>query len=110
MSTDKDIEKQIVDKGLTAPRVTIAHITSLIKDETYTKLPSGKKLVCELTLKNGFTVTGIASVVSVENFDLEIGKKISKANAINEIWPFEGYLLQETLFNQYNATSDGFGD
>ena len=49
------------------------------------------------TLKNNFTVRGEAAVVSKENFNEEIGRKISYENARNKIWELEGYLLQEKL-------------
>ena len=73
-------------------------ILGKIVGETYTTLPSGKVLVCELMLENGFSVRGEAAVVSKENFNEEIGRKISKENAINSIWQLEGYLLQEELY------------
>ncbi len=97
---DTEIEKEICDKGLNAPRVTPDLIASIIIGETYTKLPSGRTLICELTLKNGYTVRGESSCVSVENFDLELGKKISREDAKNKIWQLEGYLLKERLFNK----------
>ena len=94
------IEKMIVDNNLTAPRVTPEKIDAVIINETYTVLPSGKVMVCELTLLNGFTVRGEASVVSKENFNKEIGMNISKTNARNKIWELEGYLLQNKLYER----------
>jgi len=79
-------------------KVTLDRILGKIVSETYTTLPSGKVLVCELILENGFSVRGEAAVVSKENFNEEIGRKISKENAINSIWQLEGYLLQEELY------------
>jgi hypothetical protein len=79
-------------------KVTMERILGKIVNETYTTLPSGKVLVCELVLENGFSVRGEAAVVSKENFNEEIGRKISKENAINSIWQLEGYLLQEELY------------
>jgi len=79
-------------------KVTMDRILGKIVSETYTTLPSGKVLVCELMLENGFSVRGEAAVVSKENFNEEIGRKISKENAINSIWQLEGYLLQEELY------------
>jgi len=93
--SEQEIETAIMDKGLNAPRLTPAGIDQVIVNETYTTLPSGKVMVCELTLANGFTVRGDAAVVSKENFDEEIGKRISRANARDKIWELEGYLLQE---------------
>lgn len=94
-----DFEAKIKEKGLTAPRVTTQGILNTIVGETYTILPSGKVMVCELTLRNGYTVRGEAAVVSKENFDEEIGREISKSNALRKVWELEGYLLQEKLFN-----------
>lgn len=81
-------------------KVTIEQIDSKIVSETYTILPSGKVMVCEITLENGFTVRGEAAVVDKKNFNEEIGKVISRTNAYNEIWQLEGYLLQEKLFRE----------
>ncbi|HAW4031416.1 TPA: phosphate starvation-inducible protein PhoH [Escherichia coli] len=47
--------------------------------------------------KNGFTVTGESACASPENFDPEIGRKITRQNAIAKIWPLEGYLLKQQL-------------
>lgn len=94
---EQEVEQAIQDKGLVAPRLTPAHIDSVIADRTWTILPSAKCIICEITLTNGFTVRGEASVVSKANFDLEIGKKISFEDARDKIWQLEGYLLQEKL-------------
>jgi len=91
------LEKDIQAKGLNAPRLTPELVEAQVPSETYTVLPSGKVLVCELLLRNGFSVRGEASVVSKENFDEEIGRKVSRAKAVQEIWQIEGYLLQEKL-------------
>lgn len=92
---EQELEAEIVEKGLTAPRLTPADIDAVIKDVTYTNLPSGKCVVCEITLKNGYTVRGESACVSPANFDQEIGNKISFENARDKIWQLEGYLLQE---------------
>jgi hypothetical protein len=80
--------------------VTREHIDSRIVSATYTTLPSGKVVVCELTLQNGFTVRGESSVVDKSNFNVEIGKKISYQKAFDKIWELEGYLLQQELYNE----------
>ena len=81
-------------------KVTLENIISKIKKEEYVVLPSGKVMVCELTLENGFTVRGQAAVVDKANFNEDIGKQISKESAIREIWQLEGYLLQEQLYKK----------
>jgi hypothetical protein len=81
-------------------KVTIEQIEGKIVGETYTVLPSGKVVVCELTLENGFSVRGEAAVVDRTNFNGEIGMKISKEDAVRKIWQLEGYLLQEKLYQE----------
>jgi hypothetical protein len=108
-----DIEQEIQAKGLTAPRITPAHIESKILHEHYFNAgdvvhgpvrqvadpynPLDLLTFCVLVLQNGFTVTGESACASPENFDREIGEKIAKTNAINKIWALEGYLLKERL-------------
>ena len=95
MKDEKTAEEMIQAKGLKAPRLTPADIDAAIVGVTYTKMPSGKCLICELTLRNGFTVRGEAACVSPVNFDQQVGEKVSYANAREKIWLLEGYLLQE---------------
>ena len=95
---EQELEQRIQELRLTAPRITPDHIDSLIVNETYTVLPSGKVMVCELTLKNGFIVCGEGFAVSKANFNEEIGKQVSRKNAREQIWQLEGYLLQEQLY------------
>ena len=96
--TDDQIEKEIQEKGLTAPRVTPERIQDIIKKEDYHVFPGSQLTVCVLTLENGFTVSGTSACASPENFDAEIGQKIAKDNAKNEIWALEGYSLKQKLY------------
>ena len=95
--TDLDLEQEIQAKGLTAPRITPALVEAAICGETYTVLPNGRTTVCQLTLDNGFTVEGLSAAVSIENFDAEIGKKISRQNAVQQVWPLLGFRLRDQL-------------
>lgn len=98
MSKDEQaIEKEIQSKGLNAPRLNPAHIDATIIAEQYYVFPGTTLTVCALTLKNGFHVVGESAAASPENFDAEIGKKISRDNARNKIWALEGYLLRSRL-------------
>lgn len=119
MTNEKQIEQEIQDKGLNAPRLTPDYIDSVIQsvhyftaadgasnaDNNYDPLvgaPSQLYLLtfCVIVLKNGFTVTGESACASPENFDAEIGKKIAYENARNKIWQLEGYLLKERLYQE----------
>lgn len=92
-----DVEKEIVEKGLTAPRVTPAAVEAAIKGEDYHVFAPGTLTVCVLTLQNGFQVVGESACVSPENFDAELGRKIARDNAKNKIWALEGYALRNKL-------------
>lgn len=96
--SEQEIENEIVEKNLTAPRITPALIDAAIKGEQYHVFEGSCLTVCCLTLQNGFTVTGESACASPENFDAEIGRKIAFENARNKIWSLEGYLLKERLF------------
>ena len=94
---DQEIEKEIKEKGLTAPRVTPEQIESVIVSEQYHVFEGTTFTSCLLTLKNGFTVHGESACASPENFDPELGRKIARDNAKNKIWMLEGYLLRDKL-------------
>jgi len=96
-SSEQAIEQEIQEKNLNAPRLCPADIDVVIVGESFTVLPSGKAMVCELLLANGFSVRGESACVSKENFDKAIGQKISREDARNKVWMLEGYLLQERL-------------
>ena len=122
--TEQEIEQEIQNKGLTAPRVTMADIEANIVSEHYftaadgrygaiinetyvgTELPRDDDgdleplellTFCVLVLRNGFTVTGESACASPENYDAEIGRKIARQNAVQKIWPLMGYALKEKL-------------
>ena len=94
---DQTIEKEIQDKGLTAPRITPEDIEATIHGEDYYIFPGTCLTVCCLKLLNEFTVTGESACASPGNFDVEIGRKIARSNAVQKIWALEGYLLRERL-------------
>ncbi len=93
-----NIEQEIIDKNLTAPRITPDDIEAAIIGEQYHVFEGTTFTSCLLTLKNGFTVHGKSACASPENFDAEIGAKIARENAKNKIWMLEGYLLKQKLY------------
>ncbi|MCD0493843.1 hypothetical protein LQD23_16300 [Chromobacterium violaceum] len=115
-----DLEQQIQDKGLTAPRVTMADIEVEISSEHYFTaadgvvgneevdspcstrdcIQLGLLTFCVLVLRNGFTVTGESACASPENFNAEIGKKIAREKAISKVWPLLGYQLRTIITNR----------
>lgn len=109
--SDHDIEQEIQAKGLTAPRVTPADIEANISGEYFFTAADATKgcpqfeslsllTFCVLVLKNGFTVTGLSACASPENFDAELGRKIAREKAVDQLWPLMGYALKEKLYAQ----------
>lgn len=96
--TDNAIEQEIIEKGLTATRITPIDIENSIIKEQYHIFENSTFTSCLLTLKNGFNVHGESACANPENFDEELGRKIAKGNAKDKIWALEGYLLKQKLF------------
>jgi hypothetical protein len=97
MHNETDIEKEIQDKNLNAPRLTPSLIDEAIVSEQYHVFNGTTMTVCALTLRNGYIVTGESAAASPANFNQAIGRKIARDNARNKIWALEGYLLREKL-------------
>lgn len=93
-----------------APRVTMDMVNAQIVGETYTVLPSGRVTVCELTLKNGFTVRGESAVVFIENNVPQTGREIARKNAVDQIWPLLGFRLRDELTRPVLTDADAAAD
>lgn len=79
---------------LSSQTITPEYIENLIKKEKY-HIVSDRLTICVLTLENNFEVTGESSCLTPENFNKEMGEKVSRNNAKQKIWQFEGYLLKQ---------------
>lgn len=79
-------------------QVTIEQIQAKIKDTAFLVMPDHRTTLCQLTLENGYTVIGQSACVDIENFDASLGRHYAKEDAINKVWPLEGYLLAERMF------------
>ena len=71
-----------------------------IKDEIYLVLPDGRSTLCILTLENGYSVKGISACVDPAEFDMQLGREYALKDAMNQVWPLEGYLLAEKLYRE----------
>ena len=108
MTNEAAIEKEIQDKGLTAPRLTPQLIDDAIACEytgrasdLFSQAPMVEAMkcltICVLVLKNGFTIVGKSACASPENFNAELGNKIAREDARRQIWALEGYALRNKL-------------
>ena len=97
MLNEKDLEQEIQDKGLNAPRLTPQMIDDTILYEEYFRVTNTTCTICSLILRNGYVVVGKSAAVSIANFDEEIGRKVARDDAREQIWALEGYLLKQKL-------------
>lgn len=84
-------------------RVTPERLEALVAGEEYLRTDANTLTVCVLTLRNGYTVTGQSACADPANYDRELGESIARENAIRAIWPLEGYLLHELLWQRSAA-------
>jgi hypothetical protein len=82
-------------------KVTEEHIKAKIRNVEY--LHHGTKTFCILTLENGFTVTGESDCVDPSNYDRKIGEQVAYGEAVDHVWPLEGYLLKELMYREGRA-------
>ena len=85
-------------------KVTMDQIHAKIKSESYIVLPDGRTTLCTLTMENGFTVNGTSACVDAANFDINLGRRYAHEDAIRQIWPLEGYLLAQRLYENPPVT------
>lgn len=85
-------------------KVTLEQIQSKIKSESYIVLPDGRTTLCMLVLENGFTINGTSACVDAANFDINLGRRYAHEDAIRQIWPLEGYLLAQRLYENPPVT------
>lgn len=111
------IEQAIQAAGANkAPRITPADIEANILVEHYFTGADGSRgatgldprgaiggrqlallTFCVLVLRNGFTVVGHSACASPENFNAEIGRRVAREKAVDQIWPLLGYELRSSL-------------
>lgn len=119
---DEQIETEIKVNGLTAPRITLADIEAnidreqyftaahgvlgaliddevpMFEDDQHPNSPLHCVTICVMRLRNGHKIIGVnEGPVSAANFDPELGCKLARQKAIDQIWPLMGYELRSKL-------------
>lgn len=95
---DDQLERELQQKGKTAPRITGAHVDACIVGKAFSRIPDTLATHCVLALYNGWTIHATnAGPVSAENFDPEVGERLAFEAARDKVWQLEGYLLADRL-------------
>lgn len=91
------------------PKVSQEDVDAFILHETYTVLPDGRTTVCQLTLKNNFTVEGTSACVSIQNFDAVKGNAFARERAVTKVWEHLGFDLSSKV-SLINGAGEATGD
>ena len=79
--------------------VTQAEIDALLDAaETQEHIFWDKELVVSYKLPNGFTISGRGACIAPANFDIEVGRRVAREQAANQLWMLEGYRKQLELY------------
>jgi hypothetical protein len=106
--SDKQMEQDILDLGLTAPRVTPEYIDALMESVTYAVhvIPETTTTLATALLDGFSLATGQTACVDKENFNKKLGAKYAiesaKSLAKNKLWELEGYHLKKKLEEKSN--------
>ena len=95
------LQGEMLDKAIAEvpyEKVTKDSIEGKIAKIDYMVLPDSTVTLCNITLKNGYSVRGESACVDPRNFNIDIGKGLAYKQAFDKIWPLEGYLLAERRF------------
>jgi hypothetical protein len=83
--------------------VALSDMMSKIKRTVYTVLPDTTTTVCQIFMENGYVVLGTSACVDPNNFSAATGEKYAFEDAVNKLWPLEGYLLAEEIYQRSKA-------
>jgi hypothetical protein len=78
--------------------VTLNGMQDRVKKATYHLMPGTTTTFCQLEMVNGYSVWGMSACVDPAKYNQGIGEKYAYEDAINKLWPLEGYLLAERLY------------
>lgn len=78
--------------------VTLDYMMSKITKTEYTLLPETTTTICQLFINNGYVILGTSACVDKNKYNKMLGEKYAYEDALNKMWPLEGYLLAEELF------------
>lgn len=95
-------EAEIRKRGMVPSQLTPAHIQSVILREEYKTIAFPNTIVteCYLVMANGWVVIGHSAAVVMEQFVAEIGRKLARAKAVDQVYILEGYLMKQRMYEK----------
>jgi hypothetical protein len=87
------------DSQMSRNTVTQKHVDSIMQNTEFdVKTIFGKVTVVTAKLPNGFTLVESSGCVDPANYNQSLGAEICKKRIEDQIWAFEGYVLQQDLY------------
>jgi len=98
---ENQVESILKANGASNARLTPEKVDGVVSNVQFCTIPGTRVVVCLLTLANGYNVLGKnMGPVDPENYDVELAKTLAYDDARRQVWPLEGYLLKQRLFEQ----------
>lgn len=84
----------------TRTKVNLTDMLAKVEKTTYHYMDDGVTTFCCLHIKNGYKVWGMSACVDPSKYNKALGEQLSYSEAVDKLWPLEGYLLKEELYNK----------
>ena len=98
-----DLEVEAALDALPHPHLTSEAVEKKVKYVRYQNY--GVMTLCFIAMQNGYIVVGKSAPASPDNFNKELGEHFAYKDALRQIWPLEGYLLRERLWEHEQPPS-----
>lgn len=94
----KRVTKQEIEDSIA--QVTFINLGEACSREGHGNPANYQTTICNIRLKNGFTVRGESACVDPAAYNKEIGESIAYENAFNSLWPLFGFALMDRTYRE----------
>lgn len=84
-------------------KITKEFLSSQIKEIQFMQYPNTTATICNIELKNGFSVRGESACINSADFNVKIGQDIAKENAFAKLWELYGFARMEAEYITPNS-------
>lgn len=92
-------KEHLLSNRPTPNNITPEHIDATI--ETVRYVHTGETTtIAILTLRNGYEVLGQSACADPANYEQALGQQLALEDGKKKIWPLEGYLLKQRLYEE----------
>lgn len=82
-----------------ATKVTEEQMEDKVLGEKYWEVEETRVTVCVIILKNGYSIVGSSACVNQDDYDVSLGRKYARRDAMDKLWSLEGYSRKEDEYN-----------